>query len=95
MTKNQKELAEQIGLFYLSKCEGNYDKAREEIERSGITNILPIKDIAVIWTRRPGILIGKRGENIEKLESFIHYKIHIIEEESILDYIIPYNDELD
>ena len=90
MTEKQKELAEQIGLFYLAKNGGDYIKTREEIERLGIKDILPVKDIAIIWTTRPGLLIGKRGKNILALEYFIHYKIHIIEEmDDILDYLIP------
>lgn len=99
--KNLREDCEKIGQFYLGKNEGNYEAAANEIERLHITNIVSFSDLTIIYLSRPGLLIGKRGENIEALQKILSSKsLRIVEINHINDLIIidepdSWNDEYD
>lgn len=95
-------IAQAIGEFYFNKS-GDYDKAREDIVNLGIIAI-EIADKCMkcghnktvkITTTKPGMLIGKRGENISALESWLYHacdieKITIREAPSdIVGWMIP------
>ena len=88
-TPNTVEVCKKIGQFYLNKNEGNYENAATEILRLGFTSVIATPDVVVVELCRPGLFIGKRGENVDKLSAFLGKKIHIIEAESITDFIIP------
>lgn len=88
----RQDLFDKFWLFYYNKHNQNYDKAAEEIRRLDITE-LDIEDGRVtIKLRRPGILIGMKGNNITDLIDFLGTKVHIEEEPTatIADQIIPY-----
>jgi hypothetical protein len=80
--KKTREVCEKIGQFYLQKHSGNYDKAAIEITKLGITGVLVSHNKIIIQLYRPGLLIGKKGENIENLQAFLGVSLHI-EEESL------------
>ena len=49
-----------------------------------------------ITTSRPGLLIGKRGSNIEELSDWLKKKVKIIEaKDDLNNYLIPYPPEDD
>jgi ribosomal protein S3 len=86
------DIARKISLFYLNKKKNPY-LANEEIAKIGISSI-EIKskivghwfskkfqdDVVIITCARPGLLIGRKGSNIEELQSFLQKKISIIED---------------
>ncbi len=96
LSEQVQNIAREIGLFYLEKNGGDFKKTEEEI---GILQISKIEignpdRIVIITTGRPGVLIGKRGQNIEALEKHLSRKIHIIEDmDSIYDYLVPREEE--
>jgi len=102
VNKNR-DVARLISEFYLNKNRENpietmYDKAREEIQSLGITNVNINKDTVTITLSRCGLLIGRRGENIDKMQSFLSealkrkISINIIEDK-IIQYLIPYYED--
>jgi len=88
-TDAQKELAAEIGAFYLEKNQGDYVATEKEISALHITNVETKDGKAYISTGRPGLLIGKRGQNIDLLSKWLKKPVHIIEVESLLPYLVP------
>lgn len=90
-----KEVCEAIGAFYLYKNSGNYEKTAEGIQSLGIQNIIVADKIVIIFTSRPGRLIGKKGRDITDLEDYLRRSnlkiksISIVEVNDINDLIIP------
>jgi len=85
--------------FYLNKhhstdMEKMYEEAREEMSILGITAINITRKKLIIRLQRPGILIGRHGENIDALKKFLQdheeKRALIIEEEKILNILLPY-----
>jgi transcription antitermination factor NusA-like protein len=84
------DIAVRIGKFYLNKNNSDYKKTEQEVISLRIQNIALVEDKIHITTFQPGILIGKRGENIGKLQEWLGKKIHVIEaEDDLLYYLIP------
>lgn len=84
------EAAANIGQFYLRKNNGDYEKTADEIMRLCITDVSVAEDVVTVTTKRPGLLIGMRGERVGQLEDFLNQKIKIVETEgSAVDYLIP------
>lgn len=98
-TPEQRWIAKKIGEFYLDKNNGDHEKANEEISRVRFNHVEFLNDNRVLLeVSRPGILIGKRGENIEKLQEFLGHKLYIKETvEHIMDhmYVYPVEDDYD
>lgn len=102
-SKETQEVARLIGLFYLEKNNNDYVATEEEIKRLQITDIEVEHCEIIVELSRPGLFIGKRGENVEQLQKYLHEhgfkrKLHIKEaKQNILDFLIPYeyNDEDD
>lgn len=92
MTDDIREIAAKIGQFYLNKNNYDYNITRKELLELNIHNIqiinFPFKKI-LIYTSRPGLLIGKRGQNFKALEAWIGYPIEIKEQENLLWYLVP------
>ena len=94
----QKEIAQCIGGYYLIKNQGAYKKAMEEITELGITQVDVIKNKISIRLTRPGLLIGRRGANIDNLRIFLETQlkrgitIEIIEDR-VISNLIPYSNE--
>lgn len=85
--------------FYLKKYpstdrEETYKKAREEMSMLGIMAINITRKKLIIRLQRPGILIGRHGENLDALTKFLHdheeNRTIYIEEERILNTLLPY-----
>ena len=90
LSEEVKEAAAAIGAFYLQKNNGDYIATEKEITAMRISKIEVIKKAIHITVARPGLLIGKRGTNIDALETFLDTKIHIIEElDPLYNYLIP------
>jgi len=92
-----KEAARNIGAFYLQKNHGDFKAAELEILKLQISSIsvddkLPNSVSIAITTGRPGLLIGKRGENIDALTKFLGTQVKVIEDRDPLSsYLIPDN----
>ena len=90
LSEEIKDAARKIGQFYLEKNYRDFKAAEIEINRTRITKLEVLDNIITIYTERPGILIGVRGENISALEKFLNAKLRIIEEIDVLSYyLIP------
>lgn len=85
MNKRTKEIVESLGKFYLEKNNNNYGKTCEEICKIGFTKITVLgyrEDAFVIfYVRRPGIFIGKCGENVDALRKHLGMQIKIAEDD--------------
>ena len=67
-----------------------YASARAELINLGITRVDLKGNIIIITLMRPGMLIGRYGDNINALTTFLKsYKIEIIEEKN-LSFLLPY-----
>ncbi len=90
LSKTTKEAAVAIGEFYLAKHNGDHNKACEELLNVRIRELIVLRDFIIIKTERPGMLIGKRGENIDELQKHLGKAIHIVEDEDELEgYLLP------
>lgn len=67
-SKEVLDIANQISTFYLEKSDWDYEKCNEEIEKLKIQNIVIGEDVIEIHLCRPGLLIGKHGENINMIQ---------------------------
>jgi len=88
-------IAQCIGEYYLDKNNGDYKKTQEDIRILGITEINHKGDTIIITLQRCGILIGRRGENIDALQKFLATKTKYtklnIQEDKIISWLIPYD----
>lgn len=84
----------QIGQFYLQKHNGDHEAANQQIKNLHITKIETVYidgfDYLLIYTARPGILIGPKGQDIEKLAEFLGKKIKLYEDNHINDLMFSY-----
>lgn len=86
------EIATQIGQFFLQECKGDYVATATLVERLRITDIRVNEDepIVTIKTSRPGLVIGRKGQTIEALATYLGKKLHIEEETNHwLDWLTP------
>jgi hypothetical protein len=96
----REELFSKFWAFYFIKHGRCYPDACEEIRNLDMTelDVVPymLDERVHIKLRRPGILIGAKGDNINKLTEFLGMKIHIEEEPTatIADRLIPWDGEL-
>lgn len=83
--------------FYFEKHSENTNSLQEsnrnaadEIRALGISKLFFYKKNNCLHVHlcRPGILIGKKGENIAKLQNFLGVQIKLIETKSVGDIII-------
>lgn len=87
--KELQNIGSQIGRYYLKKNDNNYEATRTEIENLKIVNVQLVDDQIIISTARPGLLIGRKGMNIENLQTYLGKKLSIQEYFSWEDVIIP------
>lgn len=96
----KQELYDKFWMFYYEKHDGDHDKAEEEIRKLDLTELHVTNFISededeprvFIKLRRPGILIGPKGNNVLGLQEFLGMKLHIEEEtkSTIADELIPW-----
>lgn len=98
ISEEVKEIACKIGQFFLEKNELDYKAACLEIEKLRINNLSIFskrtngETTIEIETSRPGLVIGRHGEQIDKLSKYLGVKIRLVEtKETILDYLLPFN----
>jgi ribosomal protein S3 len=90
MQYDNRDFARFIGEFYLDKNKGDYKKTNEEIADLRITKIDYNFRTLSITIGRPGLIIGRRGENIDKLKEYLSKQIiGSFELKIIEDMIIP------
>lgn len=82
-------IAARIGLYFLEQNKEDYNKTREFIRDLDILDIQEDGEKISISTSRPGLLIGRKGKNIDGLTELFGKKIHIIEAFSWTDMITP------
>tara|TARA_R110000868_G_scaffold371774_1_gene635528 strand:- start:435 stop:755 length:321 start_codon:yes stop_codon:yes gene_type:complete len=75
--------------YFFKKNNGDYEKTKKEIESISIQDIEIDGNQLIIHTARPGLLIGKRGSNIDALSMFLGMKVRIEESFSWTDQLIP------
>lgn len=93
-TPEIREMAALIGQFYLRKHNNDYIATEKAIVDLRISDLRVEGDKVIIVTARPGLLIGRRGQNIDELTAFLNKKIHIIEEvDPLLAWLVPHPDE--
>ena len=97
-----RKIAQWIGSYYLGKNNSDYKKTFEDLTVLGITRIEHKNSTIIITLQRCGLLIGRRGENIEQLQKFLFSKTKYtklnIKEDKIISWLIPIdysNDYLD
>ena len=100
LTEEEKKIIIQIGQFYLKKNDGDHDKTVKELTSLGIRRIslksqhfckfCTTGEAVEITLFCPGILIGKKGKNIENLEAFLGKHVAIVEamRETVSDYLV-------
>lgn len=90
------EVYNKIWHYYYGANDKNYIDASNAIRKLDITDIVCLPEEVVIVLRRPGLLIGPKGKNIECLQKALGMPIRIEEkrEASIADQIIPYDYDL-
>lgn len=94
LTPEIREMAALIGQFYLRKHNNDYIAAEKAIVDLRISDLRVEGDKVIIVTARPGLLIGRRGQNIDELTAFLNKKIHIIEDmDPLLEWLIPHQEE--
>jgi len=81
--------AQRIGNYFLEKNKSDYKKTAQEIEKLKIQNIEIKGDTISIHTARPGLLIGRRGETITGLQTWLNMKVEIVEHFSWNDVLTP------
>ncbi len=84
-----REIGVEIGLFFLNQKNGDYNKTREFLRDLDIQDIKEGDETIFIYTFRPGLLIGHKGQNINGLVELFGKQIHIIETFSWTDIITP------
>ncbi len=84
------EAAYRIGQFYLQKNDGDYDKTQQELYQLQISSVTVEDGVVTIHAARIGLLVGRRGENVDRLTHFLGQKVRLIEDfDSIYDHLIP------
>jgi ribosomal protein S3 len=95
-------IAQLIGEYYLNRNEklsiskeDRYKQARADLIDVGITQINIKNKKIIITAQRVGLLIGRRGDNIEALKNFLLSKTKYIEldikEDKTIDWLMPYD----
>lgn len=102
----EKEIARLIGEFYLDaqdkslSLKDTYLSASEQLEALGILSIVLKNSEIIITLMRPGLLIGRRGDNIDKLSSYLSKqlgkKIHIsLMKDKVIHHLYPFYYDLE
>jgi hypothetical protein len=82
---------EKIGHFFLKRNNNDYQETEKYLFSMRITGILVFPDEIIVTLRRPGLLIGKRGELITALREYMGKEIRIVEDVSpdIYLHLVP------
>lgn len=86
---DQEAIAHKISNFYLQKNANDYAKAKEEIEKLRIFDIRLNGENVEIYLGRPGLIIGKKGTNIDNLTAFLGEPVKIFKSFHWNDILVP------
>lgn len=92
LNEEEKRLARLFGKYYLQKNNGNYEQTATEIEKLGISEftLLPEGKLKIV-SSRVGLLIGRRGLNIDNLARFLEVEVSIYKDpDPLISYLVPY-----
>jgi hypothetical protein len=64
-TREQQNLAHMFGLIALDYSDGDYDKAARLLESFRVQHVIETKYTIHVFTERPGIMIGAKGQTID------------------------------
>lgn len=84
-------IARKVADFYWRKNNLDDAKTNAEIENLKIQDFTLTDQDVVIHTCRPGLLIGRYGENIKNLENFLGIKVRILEVDNVNNYMFIYD----
>lgn len=94
----EKAIARTIGYFYYDKNLKNEDAAIREINSLGILRIDYDNRVVVLTLSRPGLFIGKKGQNIMALTKWLKeefgesvIKEFKIKEDPIIDHLFDFD----
>jgi ribosomal protein S3 len=79
----------ELSTFYLIKNNHDYQKAAKEVISLNITDIEVQGEEIHIYLNRPGLIIGRKGENIDALTKFLGKTVKIHETFSWNEIIVP------
>lgn len=95
-----RDIAREIGYFYFRKYDSctsvleQVVETRKELDDTKITSIAFKEENILITTSRPGILIGRHGENIKSLTEYLRKRFTFnqigIVEETILKHMYSF-----
>lgn len=88
------EVLNRIGEFCLRQFSRNYKTTEQFLLSLKITSVeLISRDKISIKLRRPGLLIGPKGQTIDGLSKFLNMEIKIIEDTdpNIYDHLVPHD----
>lgn len=90
ISEELRDIATKISNFYLEKYNGDYKEAAAAVSRLKVHDVqIPEGGGIKIILARPGFLIGRKGENLEKLSAYLGAKIFIEECHSWTDLLTP------
>jgi len=75
--KFRRETLDAFTEFYYEKNNKDSDATYEEIQNLQISQIECLYNGLIIFLASPGIFIGKRGENIERLTNYMMRKLDL------------------
>jgi hypothetical protein len=88
-TKEEENIGYKINYFYCEKHKGNIEAAAKEVRSLKIKEIEIKGDTVEISLARPGLLIGRRGKNINALSEVLGMKTSVVECFHWEDIIVP------
>lgn len=85
---SKKEACKKIAEFYYNERGA---AASQDILNLCLHDIQVKDDVVIIYLSRPGLIIGKKAQNIENLQKYLGVNINIIEMDSnVTDLILTY-----
>lgn len=85
----KEDICAKIGQFYLEESNGDYKEAAKKITLLDLTDVRVIEGGIEISLGRPGILIGRKGETIDRLQKYLGVNVKIIEKPSVNHLVVP------
>ena len=80
----------QIGFFYLDKNNRDHEVTTKDIESLRIRDLVLVNPKKLkIFTARPGLILGRRGQNLDALQKHLNLEIEVEECDDWLVWLIP------
>lgn len=90
-TPEQENIGYQILSFYSKKNQGDHQATNKELNRLNIRDILVKENVVEIHLGSPGLLIGRKGENIDNLKAHLGKEIKMVETFVWSDILVSYD----